>query len=186
MADLLSVGSERVEVCVNGPAWSLTIEYGVMRAWYIGCALGLQPREEISIISVRSKVFAGVAHWLGTGSPVRQTEFDSPRSLHLQECGQVNRDHAGLISHASGVRLASPQPFFRQASFLPDRRRSIPKTLEVNIEFGNTQRERTEVLLPFTQGIPLRRRGTSWRVHPCVCFWGRFDPRPRARFPCLD
>ena len=27
MADLLSVGSRRVEVCVNGPAWSLTIEY---------------------------------------------------------------------------------------------------------------------------------------------------------------
>ena len=26
------------------------------RAWYIGCALGLQPREEISIISVRSKL----------------------------------------------------------------------------------------------------------------------------------
>src|SRR5260370_42211131 len=25
-------------------------------------------------------------------------------------CGQVNRCHAGLISHASGVQLASPQP----------------------------------------------------------------------------
>ncbi len=37
---------------------SLTIEYCSMRAWYIGCALGLQPREEISIISVRSKVLA--------------------------------------------------------------------------------------------------------------------------------
>ena len=52
------------------------------RAWYIGCALGLQPREEISIISVRSKVSAGVAYWLGIGSPVRSTEFDSPHSLH--------------------------------------------------------------------------------------------------------
>src|ERR1700730_8359252 len=52
------------------------------RAWYIGCALGLQPREEISIISVRSKPSAGVAYWLGIGSPVRSTEFDSPHSLH--------------------------------------------------------------------------------------------------------
>src|SRR6266478_9267478 len=51
---------------------------------------------------------AGVAYWLGTGSPVRSTEFDSPRPLH--KCGQVNRCHAGLISHASGVQLASPQP----------------------------------------------------------------------------
>jgi hypothetical protein len=40
------------------------------------------PREEISIISVRSKISAGVAYWLGIGSPVRQTEFDSPHSLH--------------------------------------------------------------------------------------------------------
>src|ERR1700722_13086926 len=52
------------------------------RAWYIGCALGLQPREEISIISVRSNVSAGVAYCLGIGSPVRSTEFDSPHSLH--------------------------------------------------------------------------------------------------------
>ena len=52
------------------------------RAWYIGCALGFQLREEISIISVRSKVFAGVAYWLGIGSPVRLTEFDSPHPLH--------------------------------------------------------------------------------------------------------
>ena len=52
------------------------------RAWYIGCALGLQPSEEISIISVRSIVSAGVAYWLGIGSPVRSTEFDSPHSLH--------------------------------------------------------------------------------------------------------
>ena len=52
-----------------------------MRAWYIGCALGLQPREEISIISARSKVSAGVAYWLGIGPPVRQTEFDSPHPL---------------------------------------------------------------------------------------------------------
>ena len=43
---------------------------------------GPPTQEEISIISVRSKVSAGVAYWLGIGSPIRQTEFDSPHSLH--------------------------------------------------------------------------------------------------------
>lgn len=105
-----------------------------------------------------------MAYWLGAGSPVRLTEFDSPHSLQFVgpewlkwksaalvtrrsgfripplapsgkssawfersidnreaagstpasrtkfQCGQVNRRHAGLISHASGVQLASPQP----------------------------------------------------------------------------
>lgn len=82
MSNLLSVKSMRVEVCLCDSRWSLTIEYVVSRAWYIGCALGFQPREEISIISVRSKCPAGVAYWLGIGSPVRSTEFDSPHSLH--------------------------------------------------------------------------------------------------------
>ena len=31
-------------------------------------------------------------------------------------CGQVNRCHAGLISHASGVQLASPQPIWGSRS----------------------------------------------------------------------
>ena len=83
MSNLLSVMSMRVEVCRRGPCWSLTIEYVVRRAWYIGCALGLQPREEISIISVRSKVSADVAYWLGIGPPVRRTEFDSLHPLHV-------------------------------------------------------------------------------------------------------
>ena len=82
MSNLLSVKSMRVEVCLCDSRWSLTIEYIVSRAWYIGCALGFQPREEISIISVRSKVFAGVAYWLGIGPPVRLTEFDSLHPLH--------------------------------------------------------------------------------------------------------
>ena len=87
MSNLLSVLSMRVEVCRCGPCWSLTIEYVVGRAWYIGCALGLQPREEISIISVRSKVSAGVAYWLGIGPPVRRTEFDSLHPLHVSSAG---------------------------------------------------------------------------------------------------
>ena len=82
MSNLLSVKSMWVEVCLCDSHWSLTIEYVVSRACYIGCALGFQPREEISIISVRSKVFAGVAYWLGIGPPVRLTEFDSLHPLH--------------------------------------------------------------------------------------------------------
>src|SRR5437868_2533044 len=88
MSNLLSAKSMRVEVCL-GPCRSLTIEYVVSRAWYIGCALGFQPREEISIISVRSKVFAGVAYWLGIGPPVRPTEFDSLHPLHDEFCASA-------------------------------------------------------------------------------------------------
>src|SRR5712692_7511188 len=79
------------------------------RAWYIGCALGLQPREEISIISVRSNVFAGVAYWLGTGSPVRSTEFDSPRPLQAgvaQVAEHRTRNaEGGVSSTPSGSKL---------------------------------------------------------------------------------
>src|SRR5258707_10388317 len=82
MSNLLSLKSMGVEVCL-GSRRSLAIEYVLLRAWYIGCALGLQPREEISIISVRSKVFADVAYWLGIGPPVRPTEFDSLHPLHF-------------------------------------------------------------------------------------------------------
>lgn len=82
------------------------------RAWYIGCALGLQPREEISIISVRSRVFAGVAYWLGIGSPVRSTEFDSPHPLHagVAQAGErrTRNAEAGVSNTPSGSRIASP------------------------------------------------------------------------------
>ena len=92
VSNLLSVLSMRAEVCRYGPCWSLTIEYVLRRAWYIGCALGLQPREEISIISVRSKVSAHVAYWLGgiaviKAAPVRRTEFDSLHPLHVSSAG---------------------------------------------------------------------------------------------------
>ena len=83
---------------------SLTIEYCSMRAWYIGCALGLQPREEISIISVRSKVLAGVAYWLGIGSPARATEFDSPHSLHA---GVAQVEERRIRNAEAGVSITS-------------------------------------------------------------------------------
>ena len=49
-------------------------------------------------------------------------------------CGQVNRCHAGLISHASGVQLASPQPILgesfngRTAGLQPANEGSIPSS----------------------------------------------------------
>src|SRR5215467_13586590 len=50
-------------------------------------------------------------------------------------CGQVNRCHAGLISHASGVQLASPQPVSwgesfngRTAGLQPTNEGSIPSS----------------------------------------------------------
>ena len=82
------------------------------RAWYIGCALGLQPGEEISIISVRSKCPAGVAYWLGIGSPVRSTEFDSPHSLHAGvaqvEEHRTRNAEVGVSNTPSGSRIISP------------------------------------------------------------------------------
>src|ERR1700693_4133636 len=40
----------------------------------------------------------------------RAAAGSTPASRTIFSCGQVNRCHAGLISHASGVQLASPQP----------------------------------------------------------------------------
>ena len=40
----------------------------------------------------------------------REAAGSTPASRTSFFCGQVNRCHAGLISHASGVQLASPQP----------------------------------------------------------------------------
>src|SRR5436309_127041 len=59
LADVLHAAMEARRAGRRG-AWSLTTEYKFLRAWYIGCALGLQPREEISIISARSNFW--IAH----------------------------------------------------------------------------------------------------------------------------
>ena len=112
------------------------------RAWYIGCALGLQPREEISIISVRSKVSAGVAYWLGVGPPVRATEFDSPHSLHAgvaeaaldarfrcaREESQVSR-HLKRLADAELVYAVLGESFNgRTAGLQPANEGSIPSS----------------------------------------------------------
>ena len=118
-----------------GPSRSLIIEYVFMRAWYIGCALGLQPREEISIISARSRVIAGVAHWLGIGSPVRLTEFDSPHSLQAgvaqaeehrtrnAEGGVSNTPSGSSRCSSAGEQLLGEQPTsVRLAPLAPESR----------------------------------------------------------------
>ena len=76
-----------------------------MRAWYIGCAPGFQPGEEISSISARSRKSASVAYWLGIGSPVRPTEFDSPHSLHkrLTSAGVAQAEERRTRNAEGGV-----------------------------------------------------------------------------------
>jgi hypothetical protein len=46
----------------------------------------------------------------------REAAGSTPASRTSFQCGQVNRCHAGLISHASGVQLASPQPIWGSRS----------------------------------------------------------------------
>ena len=97
--------------------------------------------------------------WRCAGLVIRKSQFDSGTGLHPGKaqrglstrsiierplvrpqlpgpgfCGQVNRCHAGLISHASGVQLASPQPFLgesfngRTAGLQPANEGSIPSS----------------------------------------------------------
>ena len=68
---------------------------------------------------------------------------------HFQ-CGQVNRCHAGLISHASGVQLASPQPVLWGS-------RSMGGPLACNQQM----RVRFPPLPPSLPGRPLRSRRRS-------------------------
>src|SRR6202035_1900187 len=48
--------------------------------------------------------------WFEHSIDNREAAGSTPASRTNFFCGQVNRCHAGLISHASGVQLASPQP----------------------------------------------------------------------------
>jgi hypothetical protein len=87
--------------------------------------------EEISIISVRSKVSAGVAYWLGIGSPVRSTEFDSPHLLHAgvaqveehrtrnAEVGVLNTPSGASRCSSVGEQLHCKQPMQRRSSLDP-------------------------------------------------------------------
>ena len=64
----------------------------------------------------------------------RAAAGSTPASRTRFSCGQVNRCHAGLISHASGVQLASPQPSSgesfngRTAGLQPANEGSIPSS----------------------------------------------------------
>jgi hypothetical protein len=50
---------------------------------------------------------AGVAHWLGVGSPVRATEFDSPHSLHA---GEAQMEERRIRNAEVGFRIPSLAP----------------------------------------------------------------------------
>src|SRR5580700_2333465 len=105
------------------------------RAWYIGCALGLQPREEIRLSPSAPKLSAGVAYWLGIGSPVRSTEFDSPHPLHAgvaqveehrtrnAEVGVSNTPSGSSRCSSTGEQLHGRQPMsVRFAPLAPESR----------------------------------------------------------------
>ena len=64
-------------------------------------------------------------------------------------CGQVNRCHAGLISHASGVQLASPQPSWGSRST------GGPRAC------NQQMRVQSPPLPPSSPGRPLRSRRRS-------------------------
>ena len=99
--------------------------------------------------------------WLGSGREelgvVLSTRLIIERPLVRPQlpgpsfnCGQVNRCHAGLISHASGGQLASPQPIFWGS-------RSMGGPLACNQQM----RVRFPPLPPSSPGRPLRSRRRS-------------------------
>jgi hypothetical protein len=75
------------------------------------CPGSPKPGEEIAINSVRSESYAGVAYWLGIGSPVRLTEFDSPHSLHARvaqvEERRIRDAEVGVSNTPSGSSRCS-------------------------------------------------------------------------------
>ena len=80
----------------------------VIRKSQFESGMGLQ----ICVRSASGKSSARFEHSIDN----REAAGSTPASRTMFSCGQVNRCHAGLISHASGVQLASPQPAFRQAT----------------------------------------------------------------------
>src|ERR1700689_5435376 len=72
--------------------------------------------------------------WFEHSIDNREAAGSTPASRTMFYCGQVNRCHAGLISHASGVQLASPQPSLgesfngRTAGLQPANEGSIPSS----------------------------------------------------------
>jgi hypothetical protein len=87
--------------------------------------------------------------WFEHSIDNREAAGSTPAS-RTNFCGQVNRCHAGLISHASGVQLASPQPFSWGS-------RSTGGPLACNQQM----RVRFPPLPPDSPGRPLRSRRRS-------------------------
>ena len=84
--------------------------------------------------------------WFEHSIDNREAAGSTPASRIMFYCGQVNRCHAGLISHASGVQLASPQPIWGS--------RSTGGPLACNQQM----RVRLPPLPPISPGRPLRSR----------------------------
>ena len=88
--------------------------------------------------------------WFEHSTDNREAAGSTPASRTSFFCGQVNRCHAGLISHASGVQLASPQPVLWGS-------RSMGGPLACNQQM----RVQLPPLPPSSPGRPLRSRRRS-------------------------
>ena len=87
--------------------------------------------------------------WFEHSTDNREAAGSTPAS-RTSFCGQVNRCHAGLISHASGVQLASPQPFSWGS-----------RSTEGPLACNQQMRVRFPPLPPSSPGRPLRSRRRS-------------------------
>ena len=68
----------------------------ISRAWYIECALGFQPREEILIISVRSKLYC--FYWLGSVLSLQCLTLIRKSKISTKFSGLVNVVSSGLTT----------------------------------------------------------------------------------------
>jgi hypothetical protein len=88
--------------------------------------------------------------WFEHSTDNREAAGSTPASRTKFFCGQVNRCHAGLISHASGVQLASPQPSLgesfngRTAGLQPANEGSIPSSSTKVRQGGRCARVKVE------------------------------------------
>ena len=104
--------------------------------------------------------------WFEHSIDNREAAGSTPASRTKFFCGQVNRCHAGLISHASGVQLASPQPIMGESSngrygLLRAYRSRQTVSAGGPLACNQQMRVRLPPLPPNSPGRPLRSRRRS-------------------------
>jgi hypothetical protein len=104
-------------------------------------------------------------------------------------CGQVNRCHAGLISHASGVRPASPQPVLRGEGSRPSSSTNSPGR-PLRSRRRSEKPDKHVRLVPLAPGVTAAERLRRQTVYASYRGGGARSPvSTRVRFspvtPCL-